>query len=138
MSHMTRAATTIKDGEILKKAFKRLGWEFEEGKFNINLYGKQETAEFLLARDTYNKSNGAVGLSKQADGTYAMVGDPYHAGHNPKISKYYRKEKDFAVDLQVAYAQEEAIQKMTEQSYYMSSETTDAEGNLVMTFESMY
>lgn len=141
MSHYTKTQTKVSDKEILLKALKRLGFEFEVGNFTVSQYGQSEKSEILLARDRDNKSNGAVGLSLQKDGTWSMVGDPYHAPHGTKIAKYYSKNAQFATELQTAYAIEEATTKLSDQGYYCS-ENSEAvvgkDGMITMTFESTY
>ncbi len=141
MSHWTKTQTKITDKEILQKALKRAGFEFEVGNFTVTQYGTSEKAEILLARDRDNSKNGAVGMSLQADGTWSMVGDPYHAGGNTKIRQYYSQNAKFATELQTAYAIEEAKTKLEDQGYYCSENAegiVGKDGMITMTFESQY
>jgi hypothetical protein len=57
-----------------------MGLEVQEGNFTIKQYGRSEQAEL--------KVDDAVGLCKQQDGTWSMVGDFYHS-HNTKLRQYY-------------------------------------------------
>lgn len=100
MSHYVKASTTVRDKNLLKKSLTRLGWEFQEGDFTITQYGKSSKAQIKFSE--------ALGLVQEADGTWSMVGDPYHHHGKDNLRKYYRKEKEFATDLGVAYAVEEA------------------------------
>lgn len=141
MSHWTKTQTKVSDKEVLEKALKRLGWEFEVGNFTVTQYGQSEKAEILLARDSHNKNNGAVGLSLQKDGTWSMVGDPYHASNTSKMKQYYGKNEKFASELQTAYAIEEATGKLSDQGYYCSNNTeakVGEDGMITMVFESTY
>jgi hypothetical protein len=117
MSHWTKCKTSVKDKELLKKALTRLGWEFTEGNFTVEQYGSKEKAEIILAKDNAVAGRNAVGLSLQEDGTWAMVGDPYHAPHNSPIAKYYRKEQQFAKDLATAYMVADAHERLEEQGF---------------------
>ena len=127
MSHWTKCKTEVKDRSLLKKALTHLGWEFTEGNFEVTQYGSTEKAEIILAKDNTVAGRNAVGLSLQEDGTWAMVGDPYHAPHNSPIAKYYRKEKEFADALAVAYTVVDAKERLEEQGF----EAVDNEGGVV-------
>lgn len=140
MSHFTKCQTKLTDKDLLIKALSRLGWEHEVGNFTVTQYGTSEKAEILLSRDSYNKSANALGLSQQKDGTWAMVGDPYHAA-SQKMRGYYRQEAKFNGDLSTAYAIEEGIAKLSDQGYYCSENAEakiGADGMITMTFESTY
>lgn len=140
MSHFTKVATTLTNKDTLIKALQRLGWEHEVGNFSVTQYGTTEKAEILLSRDNYDKNKLALGLSQQKDGTWSMVGDPYHA-ISQKMRGYYRQEAKFNADLSTAYAIEESISKLSDQGYYCTN-NADAkvgeDGMITMTFESTY
>lgn len=85
-----------------------MGLSFEEGEFKISLYGKSSEAQIRLCD--------AVGLALQKDGSYAMVGDFYHA-NNSILKKYYAKETQFFKDIQTAYAIEEATEALENEGY---------------------
>lgn len=101
MSHWVKVKLQISDQNTLKKALARMGYAAEEGNFTISQYGSSEKAEL--------KVDSGVGFSLQADGTFSMVGDFYHSS---KMRKYYGQEAKFQQDLQVAYAIEDAKQKL--------------------------
>jgi hypothetical protein len=128
MSHFTKVSTKVKDLEYIKKALTRMGLEFKEGEFNISWYGKTEKAEIQIDK--------AVGLAKQADGTYSMVGDFYHS-QNQKLRKYYGNNQGFAADLGTAYAVEQAKGELSQQQFYCSeNENADigSDGMIRMVF----
>jgi hypothetical protein len=130
MSHFIKASTQVRDRDLLKKALVRLGWKFEEGNFKITQYGQTSKAEI--------KFSDALGLTQEADGTWSMVGDPYH--HNGQnLRKYYRQEKQFAADLGTAYAIEEATQKLENMQFHCvdnAEGSVDKDGLIHLTFES--
>jgi hypothetical protein len=128
VSHWTKVTTKIKDSEALKKALHRMGLDFQEGDFSITQYGTTEKAEIRL--------DDAVGLSRQEDGTFSMVGDFYHS-QNPKLSKYYGKTDQFSKDVDQAYAVEETILRMEEQQFFCAEnpEAQVVNGKVRMVFE---
>ena len=131
MSHFVKAKTTITDREVLKKALVRLGWNFEEGNFSITQYGQTSKAEI--------KFSDALGLTQEADGTWSMVGDPYHHHGKDGLNRYYRQEAKFAADLGTAYAIEDAKQKLEAMQFYQTENeagTVGADGLIHLTFES--
>jgi hypothetical protein len=135
MSHWTKVKSEIKDKTFLTKALTQLGWQFEEGNFKITQYGTTEKAEILL--DTENK---ALGLSLQEDGTWALVGDPYHTPYNHPLHKYYRQEKKFLADLGTAYAVSEAKDKLEEQGFECVDNdkgVVGRDGKVRMTFQKL-
>ena len=67
MSHWTTVKTKLNDRTTVRKGLKRMGLEAQEGDFSITQYGKTEPAQLKLDE--------AVGLARQKDGTFAMVGD---------------------------------------------------------------
>lgn len=131
MSHWTKIKTKLTNLDLIKKALDRMGINFEEGQHTIKQYGKSEKAELRL--------DAAVGLSVQEDGTYAMVGDFWHANRNSKLRSYYGNSKKFTADLGTAYAIEEAKESLEVQGFFCT-ENSDAEvgedGLIRMTFES--
>lgn len=108
-----------------------MGLEFSEGNHIIKQYGKSEKAELKL--------DSAVGLSRQEDGTWAMVGDFYHSG-NPKLNKYYNNTGQFSKELAKNYAVEEAFSNLEEHNFFCSdnSEAEVSEDGLIrITFENL-
>jgi hypothetical protein len=133
MSHWTKVKSEIKDKELLKKALTQLGWHYEEGNFKITQYGTTEKAEILL--DSKNK---ALGLSQQEDGTWALVGDPYHTPYDHVLHKYYRQEKKFLEDLGTSYAISEAKEKLEDQGFECTENekgVVGRDGKVRMTFQ---
>lgn len=129
MSHFTKCKTSVKDKTTLLKALDKLGWKYEQGDFTITQYGQSSKAEI--------KFSNALGLSLQEDGTWAMVGDPYH--HNGELRKYYRQEKQFSQDLGSAYAVVEATQSLEEQNFFCIDNekgVVGPDGKIRMTFQS--
>jgi hypothetical protein len=109
MSHWTKIKTTLNSEEFIKKALTRMGIAFQEGNFNITQYGKSEKAEI--------KVDDAVGLSRQEDGSWSMVGDFYHS---KKLSRYYNQGDRFNQDLTTAYSVEQVKSQLEEQQFYCS------------------
>ena len=90
MSHWTKVKTNISDKETLLKALTKMGLEHTEGDFTISEYQTTAKAEIQLSK--------SVGLAVQADGTYAMVGDFYHAPRDHKLFSYYNRTEKFVGD----------------------------------------
>lgn len=109
MSHWTTVKTKLNNQSVIKKALKRMGFEAQEGDFTITQYGTTEAAQL--------KIDDAVGLARQKDGTYAMVGDFWHSGDR-KLKGYYGRNEKFVKDLSTAYAVEEAFTNLEEQNFF--------------------
>jgi hypothetical protein len=125
LSHWTKVSTKITQIDALKKALEKMGLNFSEGDHKITQYGTSENAELKL--------DDAVGLSRQKDGTFAMVGDFYHS-NNSKLSCYYCNPQKFSTDLSLAYAEAESVLRLEEQEFSLSERTEDAE-YIYLTFE---
>ena len=80
----------------------------------------------------------ALGLSLQEDGTYAFVGDPYHAS-SQKVRKHYGRLENFTKELGVSYAVEETRDQL-EQHQFFCTDNAEAkvsdDGLIHMVFES--
>lgn len=132
MSHFTRVRTKLTSREYVKKALERMGLSVEEGNFTISQYGTSEKAEIRIDK--------AVGLQRQKDGTWSMVGDFYHADRN-KLRKYYGStgNKKFTKELSTGYAVEQSKGELTNNHFYCSSNAegkVGADGKIRMVFES--
>lgn len=130
MSHFTKLKTKISSKEYLKKALKRMGFEYEEGSFNVSQYGTTEKAEILLDQ--------AVGFSLQEDGTWSMVGDFYHAKQQ-SLRKFYSKNQQFTDELTTAYTVEEVKSNLEAQNFFCSQNAdaqVGADNMITMVFES--
>ena len=129
MSHWTTVKTKLNDQSILKKALKRMGFEAQEGDHSITQYGTTDTAQLKL--------DDAVGLSRQKDGTFAMVGDFWHS-KNRSLKGYYGRNEKFVKELSTAYAVEEAFGTLEDQNFFCT-ENEKAEvgedGLITLTFE---
>lgn len=129
MSHFTKIKTKLANKEIIKKALSRIGLKFEEGNFKITQYGKTEKAELKLDK--------AVGLSLQKDGTWAMVGDFYHA-KTQSLNKYYNNTKQFSADVNTAYAIEQSKSTLEDKQFFCSENEEakiGSDGLIRMVFE---
>ena len=130
MSHFTTVRTKLNNQSTLKKALRRMGFESQEGDFAITQYGITERAQL--------KIDNAVGLAREKDGTYSMVGDFWHSP-NSKLKKYYGQNDQFVKDLSAAYAVEKAFFDLEEKNFFCT-ENDKAEvgedGFITMTFES--
>lgn len=120
MSHWTKIKLQLSDQSILEKALTRMGLKVQTGNFNISQYGTTEAAQI--------KVDNAVGFAKQADGTFAMVGDFYHASHG-KLKEYYNNNAKFQQELNVAYGIEDAKQKLEDLG--MGFEITENEEGVI-------
>ena len=103
MSHWTKVKLQVTDPGILQKALTQMGVKSELGSFTITQYGTSSSAEV--------QCDEAVGFAKQQDGTFARVGDFYHA-RTQKLKGYYNNLEKFQQELNVAYGIEDAIQKL--------------------------
>lgn len=115
MSHWVKVKLNLNDQATLGKALKRMGYEAQTGNFTISQYGKSEKAELRVDE--------GVGFSLQADGTFSMVGDFYHS---KKMRHYYGQEAKFQQDLNVAYAIEDAKQKLEDMNLGFEIEENEA------------
>ncbi len=84
------------------KALTKMGLKVEVGDFTITEYGTSDQACIKVDK--------AVGFKKEADGTFSMIGDFYHA--TGKLKEYYNRNQKFQEDLNVSYALEDARQKL--------------------------
>jgi hypothetical protein len=129
MSHWTTVKTKLNDQSTLKKALKRMGFEAQEGDHEITQYGTTDHAQLKL--------DDAVGLSRQKDGTFAMVGDFWHS-KNRALKNYYGRNEKFVKDLSTAYAVEEAFSGLEDLNFFCT-ENEKAEigedGLITVTFE---
>ena len=130
MSHFTKVRTKLTSREYLIKALERMGLEVQEGNFTITQYGQSESAEL--------KVDNAVGLQRQKDGTWSMVGDFYHA-RDQKLKKFYNRTSNFDKELSTNYAVEQTKGELSKNHFYCSSNpegTVGADGKIRMVFES--
>lgn len=107
-----------------------MGLKVEEGNFTITQYGQSEKAEIKL--------DNAVGMTRNQDGTWEMVGDFYHA-QDRKLSKYYSRTDQFNTEISTKYAVEQAKGELTKNHFYCSSNSegaVGADGKIRMVFES--
>jgi len=128
MSHWTKVKTKLTDKELLKKALTRSGFEFQEGNFTVTEYGTSEKAELLLDK--------SLGLSRQEDGSWAFVGDPYHC-RTQGLSKYYRKLEELNNLLSTNYAIEDAREKLEAQQFFCTENeeaVVGEDGMITMTY----
>ena len=119
MSHWTKIKLQLSDQSILEKALTRMGLKVETGKFKVSQYGTTEEVSVRV--------DNSVGFVKQADGTFSMVGDFYHA--KGKLNGYYGKNDKFQQDLNVAYGIEDAKQKLEDLG--MGFEITENEEGVI-------
>ena len=132
MSHFTKIKTKLTSTEYIKKALDRMGVSYEEGNFTITQYGKSEKAEI--------KMDNAVGLSRQKDGTWAMVGDFYHS-KSANLRKYYGygNNNRFSSELSTSYAIEQTKSELEAQQFSCTDNAEAAvgkDGLIRMTYES--
>jgi len=133
MSHWTKAKTKLTEQSFIEKALTRMGFEFETGEFSISAEGTTEMAEIKLHNN--------VGMQKQEDGTWAMVGDPYYiqkGGRNGRLRDFYRKTDAFTEELSTAYTVEQVSETLEDQNFQcMENEAGDVgeDGLITMVFE---
>jgi hypothetical protein len=126
----------MNDNSILRRALKRMGFEVVAENTQVSQYGSTEKVELLL--DKGNNGTGALGLSKQEDGTYSIVGDPYHCT-NSKLRAFYGKQNDLSKKLGTAYAVEKVSARCEELGFSCeenSEATIGADGTIQMVFTS--
>lgn len=108
-----------------------MGLKFEEGSFKITQYGRTEKADI--------KFENALGLQKQQDGSWMLVGDPYHC-QNQKLRNYYGKQAQFDKDLKISYAITEAkeqLEQMNFQCVENEAGTVGPSGKIRVIFQSL-
>jgi hypothetical protein len=129
MSHWTTVKTKLNDQATLRKALKRMGFETQEGDFKITQYETTEAAQL--------KIDEAVGLARQEDGTFAMVGDFWHSP-NRKLKIYYGNNEKFVKELSTSYAIEEAFVGLEQKNFFCTENenaTVGEDGFITLTFE---
>jgi hypothetical protein len=107
-------------------------FDFKEGNFTVTEYGQSEKAELLLDK--------SLGLSQQADGTWAFVGDPYHCS-TARLKGYYRRLEQLSTELGTAYAIEEAKTVLEAKNFFCSENeegTIGSDGMIRMVFTNPY
>jgi hypothetical protein len=109
MSHFVKAKTKLSNKTFLMSALTRLGYTAKECNFTVTEYGQSSKAEIKLDK--------ALGLAVQEDGTYALVGDPYHA-INQKVRGLYGRLDDFTKELGTAYSIEEATSNLADHQFF--------------------
>jgi hypothetical protein len=107
LSHYLTVKVNVTNDRFLKQALAKMGLQFEEGNFRITQYGKTENAEI--------KFENALGLQKQKDGTWMLVGDPYHC-QNKKLRSYYGNQ-NFSKDLGIQYTLVETKEKLESMNF---------------------
>jgi hypothetical protein len=124
MSHFVKTGTKINQLEYLKKALDRMGITFQETETTIKAEG--QTSEVQIKIDE------CIGLARQKDGTFSMVGDPYYSKQN-KVRRYYGKDSVFARDLTTAYSIEQSKGVLEAQGFTCSeNEEANADSNQVI------
>jgi len=116
ISHYLSVKTTVKNPTYLKNALKRMGIFFEEGN-NLKIQSNGRTAEVDLKMDQ------CIGMKRQQDGTWTLVGDPYYS---QRMKKYYTREKQFTSELNVAYGLEETKDVFESQGFFCSENSEAA------------
>jgi hypothetical protein len=109
-----------------------MGLTYQEGTFTIKEYGTSEKAELLLDK--------SLGLSRQEDGTWAFVGDPYHCT-TQNLRRYYGRVEQLSQELSTSYAVEEAKTTLEAQNFFCSENeaaTVGKDGLIHMTFERFF
>ncbi len=96
----------MNDISMIKKGLKRMGLEVVAEDAEVTQYGTTEKVKLLL--DKGDNKQGALGLALQADGTYAVVGDPYHCT-NSKLRAFYGKQQELSQKLSLNYTVAKAI-----------------------------
>ena len=131
MSHMIKAKINISNDSILKRSLTKMGLTFEEGNFAISQYGQKETAQL--------KFENALGIQKQKDGTWMMVGDPYHC-KNQKLRQYYGNQAKFDTELKTAYTIIETTEQLESMNFTCvenAEGTVNSSGKIRLVFQSL-
>jgi hypothetical protein len=127
VSHWVKIKTKLISEEYVKAALNRMGIKFSVGSFTIGQ--GNEASEAQIRFDSH------TGLSRQKDGTWALVGDPYYT---PQLKKYYRNNAGFSQELSTAYAVEQTTREL-ENNQFSCTDNPEArvgqDGLIRMTFE---
>ena len=130
MSHFVKAKTKLTNKTFVMSALSRLGYQAEECNFTVTEYGQSSKAEIKLDK--------SLALAVQEDGTYAFVGDPYHAT-NQKVRGLYGRLDKFTNELSTAYSIEEAVSNLADHQFFCNENAEGKigeDGLIHMTFES--
>lgn len=121
MSHFVKIQTQITEEKHLIKALEQFG--VTKTTQGANLHIDRENAQVSIKLDEN------VGFQKQADGTLAMVGDPYYY-HGPGrnfIRRFYNEPQKAMVDLSTKYAVERTRAELEAIGFTIDE---NAEGNV--------
>lgn len=120
MSHWTKTQTKLNDREYITKALDRMGVKWQEGGTLKHSYGDARGGKVDIRLDEN------VGIRKEEDGTYSVVGDHYY-------SNQFKDARKFQQDLQKNYLVSEAFAKVEEQDFYVyeNEEATVGEDGLI-------
>ena len=121
MSHLTRVKTQIKDLTAVRSALQEMGMTLE-GAGVVTGGGRTAEVEALLRV----KGGHDVGFSRQADGSYEMVGDWFYAGSQ------LGGQDQFVGRMQQLYGVHKAINEAALQGYG-AERATDENGLIRLT-----
>jgi len=83
---------------------------------SVEAEGWTEQAELIIGRNSSNQA--CVGMARQQDGNFSVIGDFYYA-KSAEARKYYNKTKLFQDNLSRFYCVEKATQDLAEQGFTM-------------------
>jgi len=111
MSHITRLAVDITDGDMLKEALMALGYKVDSGKCHVkDYYGNKENVDISV-------DSGKFGFSKNETGQYTYVGDLYGTG---------LKEKKLIDSIKMEYKLVDVKKKLSAKRYPYKINRTDS------------
>lgn len=116
------------DKSHLIAGLKKMGFSVKEGTFKVEAYGSRAECELVI--------DPALGFSKQRDGTYAIVGDPYHA-QDKKVRNYYNRNSELQSDVMLSYVTCAVTDALASAGHYVS-ETVENSEELVLTANTNY
>lgn len=121
MSHMTLVKTQLRNLTLVKKALRRLGYEFESGGVVRDFYGSQRKVDLVVNIPGQR----AVGfIQDPKSGAIELVGDWYGSDIG---------EREFLDSLKCDYAREQVLQSLEDQGIDLSmvKETEEPDGSVV-------
>ena len=131
MSHISKVKTQLRSRDIIEKVLKKMGMNVEKD-CTLSLpyaYGSEKSMKVDLGFGKKSSSK-SLGVRKQQDGTFEVVGDYYMTGIH---------ENSFVGDLTQSYGEEQV--KTTFETnpdllaFNLSKREVDANGDIILTYE---
>lgn len=114
MSHWIKAETKCSNRTILVGALSKMGISVLGENQTVATYGNKATAELVIGKN--HSQTPVVGMARQENGNYSMIGDPYYATQE-SVRKFYGKTQQFQQELQKNYCVIDATTRLESEGF---------------------